>query len=57
MPGSPVTDVAATAGLRLARQSTTHIPRELLCLPAARAAHRRERARARQLREAVRSTS
>lgn len=56
-PGSPVTDLAATAGLRLARQSTTHIPRELLYLPAARAAHRRERQRARQLGQAARSTS
>jgi uncharacterized protein (DUF2236 family) len=43
-PGSPVTDMAATAALRLARQSTTHIPRQLLYLPAAREAHRRERA-------------
>jgi len=61
VPGSPVTDpvidVAATAALRLARQSTTHIPRELLYLPAARAAHRRERDRARQLHQAAHSTT
>jgi uncharacterized protein (DUF2236 family) len=46
-PGSPLTDVAATAALRLAHQSATRIPRQLLYLPAARAAHRRERQRER----------
>jgi uncharacterized protein (DUF2236 family) len=51
-PGSPLTDLAATAALRAARESTTHIPRQLLYLPAAREAHRRERATA-----AARSTS
>jgi len=47
MPGSPLTDVGATAGLRMAHQSTSHIPRQLLYLPAARAARRR-RERVRQ---------
>jgi uncharacterized protein (DUF2236 family) len=46
-PGSPLTDVAATAALRVAHQSATRIPRQLLYLPAARAAHRRERERER----------
>jgi len=48
LPGSPLTDLAATAALHMAHQSTTHIPREILYLPAARAAHRRERARNRE---------
>jgi uncharacterized protein (DUF2236 family) len=56
-PGSPVTDLAATAALRMARESTTHIPRQLLYLPAARAAHRRERAETSQPRQAARSTT
>jgi uncharacterized protein (DUF2236 family) len=46
-PGSPLTDVAATAALRVTHQSATRIPRQLLYLPAARAAHRRERERER----------
>jgi uncharacterized protein (DUF2236 family) len=45
MPGSPLTDLAATAALRMAHRSVTHIPRQLLYLPAARAGHRRERQR------------
>jgi uncharacterized protein (DUF2236 family) len=40
-PGSPLTDVGATAALRMAHQSTTRIPRKLLYLPVARAARRR----------------
>lgn len=36
-PGSPLTDVGATAALRMAHASTTRIPRRLLYLPAARA--------------------
>lgn len=44
-PGSPLTDVAATAALRLAHESATRIPRQLLYLPAARAARRRGRER------------
>ena len=40
-PGSPLTDVGATAALRMAHQSATRIPRQLLYLPAARAARRR----------------
>lgn len=39
-PGSPLTDVGATVALRMARESTTRIPRRLLYLPAARAALR-----------------
>jgi uncharacterized protein (DUF2236 family) len=39
-PGSPLTDVGATAALRMAHASTTRIPRQLLYLPAARAALR-----------------
>lgn len=46
-PGSSLTDVAATAALRLAHQSVTRIPRRLLYLPAARAGHHRERERER----------
>jgi uncharacterized protein (DUF2236 family) len=41
MPGSPLTDAGATVALRLAHQSTTHLPRQLIYLPAARAARRR----------------
>lgn len=37
-PGSPLTDVGATVALRMAHASTTRIPRQLLYLPAARAA-------------------
>jgi len=44
-PGSPLTDAATTAALRLAHESSTRIPRRLLYLPAARAAHRRQRQR------------
>ena len=40
-PGTPLTDVSATAALRVAHQSATRIPRRLLYLPAARAARRR----------------
>jgi uncharacterized protein (DUF2236 family) len=40
-PGSPLTDVGATAALRMAHQSATRIPRQLLYLPAARVARRR----------------
>jgi uncharacterized protein (DUF2236 family) len=40
-PGSPLTDVAATVALRMAHQSATRIPRQLIYLPAARAALRR----------------
>jgi uncharacterized protein (DUF2236 family) len=47
-PGSPLTDVATTAALRLAHESTTRIPRQLLYLPAARAARRRQRERERR---------
>ena len=42
-PGVPLTDLGATVALRLAHQSVTRIPRRLIYLPAARAAHRRER--------------
>jgi len=45
MPGAPLTDVGATVALRMAHRSVTHIPRELIYLPAARAARRRERER------------
>jgi uncharacterized protein (DUF2236 family) len=45
-PGSPLTDVGATAALRVAHQSAARIPRQLLYLPAARASRRRrDRAR------------
>ena len=47
-PGSPLTDVGATVALRMAHQSVTRIPRQLIYLPAARAAHRRQRQRERQ---------
>jgi len=47
-PGSPLTDAAATVALRMAHQSVTRIPRQLTYLPAARAAHRRERERGRR---------
>jgi uncharacterized protein (DUF2236 family) len=42
-PGIPLTDAGATVALRLAHQSATRIPRQLIYLPAARAAlgHRR----------------
>ena len=42
MPGSPLTDAGATVALRMAHQSTTHIPRQLIYLPAARAARRKK---------------
>ena len=44
-PGVPLTDLGATVALRMAHQSVTRIPRRLIYLPAARAAHRRERER------------
>ncbi|MBO0807378.1 MAG: DUF2236 domain-containing protein [Actinobacteria bacterium] len=43
-PGSPLTDVAATAGLRACQEVGRRIPPQLLTLPA-RAAHRRSLAR------------
>ena len=46
-PGSPLTDLAATAALMTAHQSSTRIPRQLLDMPAAVAARRRDRARER----------
>jgi len=42
-PGSPVTDIGATAALRAAYESTSRIPRRLLFMPAAAAAARRRR--------------
>jgi uncharacterized protein (DUF2236 family) len=42
-PGSPLTDVGATVALRMAHQSATRIPRQLIYLPAARAALRSRR--------------
>lgn len=42
-PGSPLTDLAATAALVAAYQSSTRIPRRLLYMPAAVAARRRTR--------------
>jgi len=54
-PGSPLTDIAATAALRAIYQSTTHVPRRVLYLPAmaAGAAIRlRDRGRGRVLRGA-----
>ena len=48
MPGGPVTDLGATVALRMAHQSVTRIPRQLIYLPAARAARRRERERERR---------
>jgi len=47
IPGVPLTDLGATVALRMAHQSVTRIPRGLIYLPAARAAHRRERERQR----------
>jgi uncharacterized protein (DUF2236 family) len=46
-PGVPLTDLGATVALRMAHQSVTRIPRRLIYLPAARAAHRRESERQR----------
>jgi uncharacterized protein (DUF2236 family) len=43
-PGSPLTDIAATAALVTAYQSSTRIPRQLLFLPVTMAARRRSRA-------------
>jgi uncharacterized protein (DUF2236 family) len=48
MPGSPLTDLGATVALHMAHQSVTRIPRQLIYLPAARAARRRERERERR---------
>jgi uncharacterized protein (DUF2236 family) len=42
-PATPLTDIAATAALITAHQSTTRIPRQLLYMPAAIAARRRTR--------------
>ncbi|MDR0344653.1 MAG: DUF2236 domain-containing protein [Nocardiopsaceae bacterium] len=47
-PGSPLTDVAATAGLRAFQEAGRRVPGQLL-LPAARAAHRLIRARQSEL--------
>ncbi len=47
-PGSPLTDAGATVALRMMHQSVTRIPRQLIYLPAARAARRRQRERERQ---------
>jgi hypothetical protein len=44
-PVSPLTDMGATAALRVAHQSATRIPRQVLYAPAARAARRRRRER------------
>jgi uncharacterized protein (DUF2236 family) len=46
-PGSPLTDVAATAALRACYQSTTHVPRQVLYFPAIAAARLRARGRGR----------
>ena len=55
-PGSPVTDLAVTAALRAAYQSTTRLPRELLFMPApaaeAAAASRSSTSRSSTTREA-----
>jgi len=45
MPGSPLTDVGATVALRMAHQSATRVPRQLLYLPARAGRRRRDRAR------------
>jgi uncharacterized protein (DUF2236 family) len=45
-PGSPLTDVAATAALRAARQSTAGLPRQVLRLPLGRLVAARLRAAA-----------
>jgi uncharacterized protein (DUF2236 family) len=45
LPDTPLTDLGATVALRMAHQSVTRIPRQLIYLPAARAAQRRERER------------
>jgi uncharacterized protein (DUF2236 family) len=52
-PGSPLTDAGTTVALRMAHQSTTRIPRQLLYLPAARAARRRRQQRERERRAAA----
>jgi uncharacterized protein (DUF2236 family) len=44
IPASPLTDLAATAGLRALREGTRGVPGKLLVLPAARAASARVRA-------------
>ena len=49
-PGIPLTDVAATATLRGLYQSTTHVPRQLLYLPAVAATRLRARVRGRAVR-------
>jgi hypothetical protein len=43
-PGSPLTDVAATAALRTARQSTARLPHQVLRLPLGRRVAARLRA-------------
>ena len=45
MPGSPLTDIAATASLRALYQSTTHVPRQVLFWPVIAAARLRARGR------------
>ena len=45
MPGSPLTDAGATVALRMAHQSATRVPRQLLYLPARAGRRRRDRAR------------
>jgi uncharacterized protein (DUF2236 family) len=42
-PGSPLTDIAATASLRALYQSTTHVPRQVLYFPATAATRLRGR--------------
>ncbi len=42
-PGSPLTDIAATAALRAIYQSTTHVPRQVLYFPATAASRLRGR--------------
>ena len=44
-PGSPLTDIAATASLRALYQSTTHVPRQVLYFPAIAAARLRGQGR------------
>jgi uncharacterized protein (DUF2236 family) len=41
MPGTPLTDLAATAGLRAFQETASRLPGQVLLLPAARAAQRR----------------
>jgi uncharacterized protein (DUF2236 family) len=48
-PGSPLTDIAATAALRAIYQSTTHVPRQVLYFPATAASRLRGRGRDRDV--------